>query len=432
MVAVLLLGRPASHVPDYISYYLLASVPYLTACWLLKRAARRPLSERTLPWIWAAALLFRLTVLPLAPSLSEDTARYRWQGVVQAAGGDPYLAIPEDSRWERLRDSTWTRVSTKDKPSAYGPVLEQLNLWYYRLVRQLDPDPWTQIWLFKLPFALADLGVGLALMSLLAGLRLSRCWVLVYLWSPLAVTEYWIEGHNDAVGVMLVVAALALSVRRRRVPALVLLALATLCKFWPVVLAPFLMLARRDGRWQFEWRGLLASVAVGIVTCLPYWDTLSSVRSVLGGLIGGWRNNDSLFALLLRLTGGDMEMAAALAVALLLVTIGVLRYARLPPVGGELAAICALLLISANCFPWYLTWMLPLLAVHPVPALLLWTASVSLAYHVVPLYEATGAWRYDNALTWLQYVPVLTWLAVRAALASGRPLRAIGAKFASG
>ena len=87
------------------------------------------------------ALLFRLTVVPLDPSLSEDTARYRWQGIVQDVGGDPYVALPEEARWESLRDATWSRVSSKDKPSAYGPVVEQVNLWFYRLIAQWDTDP---------------------------------------------------------------------------------------------------------------------------------------------------------------------------------------------------------------------------------------------------------------------------------------------------
>ncbi len=430
MLAILLLGRPADHVPEYISFYLLLSVPYVTACWLITRGAPFLSSRIAFRWIWAAALLFRLTVLPLDPSLSEDTARYRWQGLVQDAGGDPYLAIPEEARWEGLRDQTWERVSTKDKPSAYGPVLELLNLWYYRLAARLDPDPWKQIWLFKLPFALADLGVGLALMALLRAVGRSRAWVLIYLWSPLAVTEYWIEGHNDAIAVAFVVAALAISARGRKSWALALLVVATLCKFWPVVLAPYLLLTRDGRRWRVEWTGLATAAGVGLVLCLPYWTSVASVRDVLAGLMGGWRNNDSLFALLVHLTGGDLQSAASLAKWALVITVGSLRFLRMPPLAGELAAICALLLLSANCFPWYLTWMLPLLAVHPIPALLLWTALVPLAYHVVPAYEATGSWSYDNALTLAEYLPVLVWLGALAGRQAVRPLQLLGGRLA--
>ena len=418
LLAILFLERPASHVPEFISYYLLLSVPYVTACWLVTSGSIPP-SRHAVRWIWIVALLFRFTVVPLHPSLSEDTARYRWQGMLQDAGGDPYIATPEDARWEGLRDSTWNRIAGKDKTSPYGPVLELLNLQYYRFVRWWEPDPWQQVWLFKLPFAAADLAVGLGLMALLSGIGRPATWGLVYLWSPLPVTEYWIEGHNDALALAFVIGALALAVRKQARWALVVLAVAALCKVWPIVLFPFLTLARKDGRWHFEWKGLLACVPVVLVLCLPYWGSIGSVWRVLDGFASGWRNNDSLFAGLLLLSQGNMAIAAWSAAIALVAAVVVVRIAPMPRLAPELAAVCALLLLSANCFPWYLTWMLPLLAVHPFPPLLLWTALVPLAYHVVPAYEATGSWQYDRGVVGIEYAPVLTWLGILA-VARGR------------
>ena len=329
--------------------------------------------------------------------------RYRWQGMMQDAGGDPYLDPPREGRWAELRDATWHRVAGKDKTTAYGPVLEQLNLWNFRLARRLTADPWTQVWLFKLPFALFDVGVGLALMWLLAGMSLPQMWALVYLWSPLAVTEFWIEGHNDAVAVALTVAALSLAVRKRSAWAVVVLVVAVLCKFWS------------ESGWRFEWRGLLGGALLAGALCWPYRSSLFAVQDVLLGFAGGWRNNDSLFAVILHLAGGDLTAAATVARWALLLVLATLRVAVTGPVMGALAAICSLLLLAPNCFPWYLTWMLPLLAVRPHPALLLWTVLAPLAYHVVPAYEALGTWEYDALLTRAQYAPVIGWLAATSA-----------------
>ena len=412
LLLMLCLERPASNIPEFLAYYLSLSVVYIVACWIVVRWGDRLPALPSARWIWAAALLFRITVLPLDPSLSEDAVRYRWQGMVQDAGGDPYLALPQDPQWEGLRDDTWPRVAAKDKPSAYGPVLEQLNLWTYRCIRVLESEPWTQVWLFKIPFALADLGVGVALMSLLAAAGRPPAWVLIYLWSPLAVTEFWIEGHNDALGVAFTVAALALSLRGRSTWALVSLTVATLCKFWPVVLFPFLGLTKSRGRWNLHWKGLLVGAAVGAALCMLYWLNLAAVFDVLEGFRMGWRNNDSLFAGLLWLTGGDMELAARAGKWVLVACVAWLRWRPLPPGIGELGAVTAILLLSANCFPWYLSWILPLLAVHPVRPLLLWTALAPLAYHVVPGYEAAGSWEYDSILVFMEYSPVLAWLAI--------------------
>lgn len=410
LFAILRLARPASHVPEFISYYLLVSIAYVTACWIVANAGALRTSRTVIWWIWGAALVFRLTVLPLAPSLSEDTARYRWQGLSQAAGANPYTAVPEDPRFSELRDVTWPRVTGKSQPSVYGPVIELVNLHYFRMIRRFGMDPWTEVWMYKLLFALADLAVAIALMALLGALGRSKALVLVYLWSPLSIAEFWIEGHNDAPPVACAVAALALMYRGRRVTAVIAAALGALCKFWPVLLLPFVALARDGGRWRVEWRGLLAIVPVAVLACWPYRDGVGGLVRILEGFIGSWRNNDSLFSGILQASGHEMGIATGIATVLAVLAVLGIRLLRLPPVAAELAAICAVLFLSANCLPWYLTWMLPFLAVHPNAPLLLWTALVSLAYHVVPLYEAAGIWEYDRGLVGLEYAPVLGWL----------------------
>ena len=90
-LSMLGLERLADDVPSYIAHAFFLSVVYLVCCWLITQSRAEARNERTtLSVIWVAAILFRLTVLPLDPSLSEDLVRYRWQGAMQAAGGDPY------------------------------------------------------------------------------------------------------------------------------------------------------------------------------------------------------------------------------------------------------------------------------------------------------------------------------------------------------
>ncbi len=74
-------------------------------------------------------------------------------------------------------------------------------------------------------------------------------------------------------------------------------------------------------------------------------------------------------------------LAAALAV----------RWAlRLPLLKASMWAVVLLLFFSANCFPWYLSWLVPFLAIYPEPALLLWSGLVVLARHVLIEYGALG------------------------------------------
>lgn len=414
------LGRLADDAPAYIARAFYLSIVYLVCCWAAARPAAARLDQRAvLRWVWAGALLFRLTVLPLHPSLSEDTARYRWQGMMQAGGGDPYRHAPQEERWRGLRDETWPRVAGKALTSPYGPLYEQIYLRYYRLIRVFDAGAATEVWLFKLPFALADVGVGLALMGLLAAAGLPRSRALIYLWSPLPVVEFWAEGHNDSVTLLLVVAAAALLLRGRRAWAFAVLTAAALGKIWPIVLFPFWAVSRGAGGWRFHWRAAAACLPVAAVVCAPYWCSLANIEEVLSQLFGGRRNNDSLFAWVYAYAGYDFAAAASAVKKLLAAALGGLwllhlRF-RLRPTSAALAAAAILLLLSGNCFPWYLTWLLPFLAVCPYAPLLLWTAVVPLAHHVVTGYEVLSVWQYDRALLDLEYLPVLAWLAIDAA-----------------
>ena len=69
-----------------------------------------------------------------------------------------------------------------------------------------------------------------------------------------------------------------------------------------------------------------------------------------------------------------------------------------------------LLFLAANCFPWYLSWLLPFLVIFPDAALLLWTALVGLSYHILIRYELLGIWQEYDEFRLMEYVPVYAML----------------------
>ena len=392
---------------EFIAIQLLESLLYIVCCFLITRpiTGSTP-SRRLMLLIWVAGIAFRLTVVGVDPTLSDDLNRYRWHGKLQAAGGNPYLETPADPRWESLRDPTYPDINRKDLPSVYGPVLEHLYAGYYRLVAWLENDEFRQVRLFRLPFALLELGVALALVRLLAVMGLPRQWLLIYLWSPLMVVEFWAQGHNDPVAVLFVLLALAAALKSRWSWAFAWLTLATLTKFWPAILLPFFLLRQEKGRWVFRWKPALISIPIAVVVSWPYFDGIWRVQELLRGFLGGWRNNDSLYGLLYALAGEDFHRGTTLVTGLLIVGLAALWWKHMPLVESALWAVVLLLFLSANCFPWYLSWLLPFLAVYPNAALLLWTALVSLAYHVLIGYGALGVWQESVEFRLLEYVPV--------------------------
>ena len=414
-LAMLRLGDFKKELGGFLALYLGVSLFYLVCCFLITRAGPSAGTSassgaggqrRTMALIWIAGLVFRLTVLPLDPGLSEDLNRYRWQGKLQAAGGNPYTDIPEDPRWSKLRDETWPRVNRKDLPSVYGPLYEGLFRAYYPLAAAIEPDPVKQTWWFKLPFLFFELLLGLVVARLLRLMGRAPEWLLVYWWSPLIVIEIWAQGHNDSLAMLLLVGALAAALADRWTVAFAGLTLSAAAKFWPALLFPFFLLRREQGRWRLRWKPALVTVPVALAVSWPYLGGIENVVDLLEGFLGGWRNNDSLYGLIYDWADRDFDAGTELVTRLLTGALAALWCVQLPLVRAAKWTAALLLFFSANCFPWYLSWLVPFLAVYPNAALLLWTALVALSYHVLIGYDALGAWEYSDEFRQLEYLPV--------------------------
>lgn len=400
LARMLTLSDLRRHIVETVTLLLVTSLFYLVSVWLVLQSGGRVKSP-PLGWILSAGLLFRLTVFPLFPAFSEDLYRYRWEGKIQEAGQNPYLLPPKDLTLTSQRDSLYPRIDGKDFPAVYGPLIELEQRAVYRIVTWFTPDPARQLFWFKAPAALADLGIMAALLLLLRarGQPLSR--VLIYSWCPLPVFEFWATGHNDAIVTLLVVLALAFAARDRALPASIGLSLATLAKFWPALLFPILT--------GYRWRRILAAGAVlaglGAVAFAPYTADLSRNARFATGFLGGWRNNDSLHAIIAA-AAGDPYVAKYITMALIMTATLILPLTRLRNEAKTLLLIVTVLAFSANVHPWYLTWIVPLLALYPVPGLLLWVSLVPLAYSSLIDWTLLGVWNGLSPLRWLVYVPV--------------------------
>jgi alpha-1,6-mannosyltransferase len=396
----------AERIVTAIVILLLAGAVFVSAAYFaytLRTQDARPLFR----FIIAAAIVYRITIWPLMFPSTDDAYRYRWEGKLQAHGGNPYEVRPTDANWASLRDSTYPRVGLKDFKGGYGPAWELISATTYRVVSRFVRDEFRQTFWFKVPAVLADLGVIAAIAALLRAYRMPEARVLVYAWSPLPIWEFWANGHNDAVAILAAVLAVLFAVRARPWRASAALAIATALKLWPLVLVPAIVRAGVRPHHLSIWAPILTLLA------LPYWTGVGENIRFMSGFVGGWRNNDSLFGVILWFLGDQYR--AKYTAFVLIGSMSVLFAIRLRDTGrAGMWTIVALLLIASNCHPWYLTWFLPLLALNSSAGLLLWTAVVPMFYSVWPGWIATGIWDGVTPTRWLVYGPVFTLIAARA------------------
>lgn len=181
----------------------------------------------------------------------------------------------------------------------------------------------------------------------------------------------------DAVPVALAASGLALAKRDREVQGGISLAAGILMKFWPVVVAPALILQRR--------RRAFTAAAVSTVIGLTAWVTFaglsgaSQVTTFRGAT--GWHVESVIGSVVWIVTGADAvieqgaarvgtvpgALLAALAVCAVLTEVAIWSRARSfggDPVGApSVTSVAALLMFSPLFSPQYALWLTPFVAV---------------------------------------------------------------------
>jgi len=344
-----------------------------------------------------AALVFRATLWPMEPTLSDDLQRYRWDAKVQANGWNPYTIAPQDPRLASLRDHYYEIMPGRETPTIYPPATELL----YRATWKVFPGPTA----FKVPFAAADVLVLLLLAWMFRDEKDRAFRIAVYAWNPLVILEFAGSGHNDVLALLGIVGGLALLQKR---PALsnVSITLATMAKVFPVVLLPVWI--RRAG-WPEKrsgwWAAGLAG-AVSVLVLLPYGHGLKALRADLAHYEANWKNyHASLYTIIDWLTGGGTRIPAIVAAAVIWGLALWLAWKRAEPARAAYLLIGTALAFWPNGYPWYFTWIVPLLCFFPNPAWLLLTVLQFLSYNVLIGYGILGQFRFDPFLQWLVYAP---------------------------
>ncbi len=361
---------------DLTGHLLLYGVCF--GAYLAALRASRGLSARGLSFAIGLALSWRIALVLAPPLLSDDVYRYVWEGRIQHHGGNPYrwLVRPEVERWAPLRDAAWERVNHKDYTAIYPPL--------WQLAARGVVSVSDSVTTMKAFLVACEVASWLLLARLLARRGLPRERLLIAAWSPLALVEIAGSGHNEAFGILFLLAGLLALESARPGPAAVAIAAGFMAKLVPGVLAV---------PWLRRFRPAHAALGLALAALLT-WPYASAGRGLVRTVVGygeHWRFNETLFALLAAL----MPAGAASIVALgaLLVVATLLAWRRVELTRASLAMGCVWLLLMPSVLPWYALWLVPLLTLVEAPGALAFTGSVGLAYLVYPAWLAGGPWQ---------------------------------------
>src|SRR5271156_880490 len=269
-------------VVETIAVGLLGGVVYLLVIFGLEHT---PESRNSVWLLLAAGIIFRVTLWPLAPTLSNDLYRYRWDGKAQLHGLNPYLTQPDDSSLAPLwntSDPYELRMPATDMPTIYPPLAEQVFKYTARYL------PATVA--FKLPMELCDIVVMILLAVWLRAEGGRAYQLAISAWNPLVIVEFAASGHSDALALAALVGAFVI-IKSRRTVSTLLLAAAALLKSFPILLFPLWL--RRNG-WPRSARAWFeAAAAFALICAWPYRAAFHQIPITMATFEANWQDNNA-------------------------------------------------------------------------------------------------------------------------------------------
>ncbi|MBN4056147.1 DUF2029 domain-containing protein [Rhodothermus sp. AH-315-K08] len=354
----------------------------LLTFWIFKKGAPRSAV------ILAVAIVMRLLWLALPPTLSDDSFRYAWDGMLVVDGQNPYEYVPSDSALATYQDHpVYEQMNSRGFYSVYPPASQVVFAAADWMTGSSHPASF---------FVYKSILVFLEVLALIVLCRIVPTGVfMLFAWSPVVVLAGAGQAHSDVLLALPIVLVVFLSRKSQWGGTGIALAVAALVKIWPLLVAPFVLKHRRAV--------VLGSLA-GIVLAGPFlagyvWP---NVRESLDLYVRYFEFNAGLYygikRALFMATGEDWskQIGPALRQAYLLVLliIWIVAWRRKWPLESLLFAIAAWYLIaSTTVHPWYFYPVLLLAALRGREAMAWhWVSIVSLGTYL--LYSGGPYWPF--------------------------------------
>jgi hypothetical protein len=329
---------------------------------------------RKLKWI---LVLWILPMLAIAPIFSRDVYSYAAQGEMMTRHLSPYKLGPGQlgsGPFPNAVDPLWTNV-----PSAYGPLFLAVDGWIAALTGH--SALWTVVSLRLLEvLAVVILAVAVPVLARALNFDAGNAFVLCLL-NPLTILTLVGGAHNDALMVALLVAGLALAVRKHPVLGLLVCAMAASIKapailgsvyiawMWlgpklPVRmrLRPLVLGALLTGV-VLEAFTLLSGLGYGWIRNLETPGTVVSWMSPATGVGMGFAGISHLFGAGISTTAGiSISRSIGLGIAAVVIVWLLFNADRIGWLKALGFSLLALVVLGPVVQPWYLTWGLLLLA----------------------------------------------------------------------
>lgn len=415
-IALLFILTVVAHV--WLAYFTLRSqtiqlfglfAVLFLACYLLCQTV---ITSKQLRWLLIGGIALRVIWVFAFPQLSDDWARFVWDGRLLAAGYNPFNYLPSELMKGGLPGSEIADASlfgTMNSPdyfTIYPPLLQSM----FAAASWLFPhNVSANVMVLKALIFLAECGSIALLLRLCDSWNVPRSKALLYALNPLVIAELTGNTHHEGVVIFFLLATLYALQKCRFWPAVLLFTGAALTKLVPLIFLPLILA-------YFGWRrGLLfcASVLTLFAVCwLPFVNAglFQHATASVGLYFNLFEFNASIYYLVRDIVfyfTNEIRIETIAPVLGCLSTMLMLLYAfskrkalstaDLPK--AFLVTLAIYLAFTTMVHPWYITPLIALCVFTPLRFPLVWSAMIVSSY-----YEYHAEPEVESAVQlWVEY-----------------------------
>ncbi|MBA4251738.1 MAG: hypothetical protein C0425_03705 [Chlorobiaceae bacterium] len=344
----------------------------------------------------ALAVLMRIILIPIFPAGSDDVFRYIWDGKQIAHGINPYQYTPSDSALVSLHSDLLPKmVNFQNMKTIYPPVSQLMFLLGYLIGGESYIG-------FKIVLFFFEIATLFLLFLILRELKIEIKYILVYALSPLALSQFMIDAHLDALGFPLILLFVYFYLKQKEALSGIVLGISISIKIVSVILVPLLL--KNFFKFRYYWL-VIIPIFTFALTYIPFISPSVFPFEALTKFAEHWYFNGVVFTIFYELTINN-QTARIICLILFVGIYTLIFFSKKSFIEKTYLIFFSFFILAPTVHPWYLGWFAILLPFHFRWSGVVWTASVSLAFYAIFNSKTFGEWHLPNIFLLIQYLPV--------------------------
>ena len=371
-----------------------ASAIFLVLCFFIKKY--------DFPWKYFAGftiafILIRIILISIHPIGSDDYYRYLWDGKVQMNGKNPYSYAPDDIALNSLHSDILPKLVNHPEMKTIYPPLSEILFFISYLI---GGESFIGI---KILILIFDLITIWGIFLILKKLKLPEKYLLIYIFCPLIIFQFFIDAHVDGFGLPFLIFSLYFYLDKKNNLSYILLGLSLCVKPLGLILVPIYFFS--DKNFTERIKAAVIPVLIFGLSYVPYIFTGTPFKALME-FTENWTFNGVIFNILDSFIKDNQRTRLICAGLLAISYIGVL-FTKKDILEKLYLSIFLLYIFSPVVHPWYLSWFVLLLPIVPRWSGIAYVSLISLTAFTVLNYQLHGIWKDYTPVLMIEYAPVL-------------------------